>query len=118
MEFIYDSVVEEISGGRGVDTVRVKNLKTNAVKDIPVTGVFIFVGLIPGTDFLKGFVEMDGQGYIKADSEMRTSVPGVFACGDCIVKDLRQVITAAGDGATAAYKAQHYVDRLKGQEYV
>jgi thioredoxin reductase (NADPH) len=118
IEFIYDTVAEEISGTKTVEKLRLKNLKTGVLRDIPVAGVFVFIGLIPGTDFMKGFVDMDADGHIKADCEMRTSREGVFACGDCIAKDLRQVVTAAGDGATAAYKAQHWVDKLKGTEYV
>ena len=118
IEFIYDSVIEEIIGNKTVEKARIKNLKTNAVSELPVSGVFVFVGLVPGTEFLKGYVDMDDMGYIKADLEMRTSKDGVFACGDCIQKDFRQVVTAAGDGATAANKAQHWVDKLKGTEYI
>jgi thioredoxin reductase (NADPH) len=118
MEFIYDSVVEEIAGNKSVEKVRVKNVKTGVQKELPVSGVFVFVGLVPGTGFAKGFVEMDSQGYIKTDLEMRTSVPGVFAAGDCVAKDLRQVVTAAGDGATAAFQAQHWVEKIKGTEYI
>lgn len=118
IEFIYDSIVEEIAGNKTVEKIMTKNLKTGQKKEIPVSGVFIFIGLIPSTEFLKGFITMNEQGYIKTDIEMHTSREGVFACGDCIQKDLRQVITAAGDGATAAYKAQHYVERIKGTEYI
>lgn len=118
MEFIFESVLEEISGVKTVEKIKIKNLKTDALREIPVAGVFVFVGFVPVTEFVKGFVDMDAGGYIKADSEMRTSREGVFACGDCIVKDLRQVVTAAGDGATAAFKAQHWVEKSKGTEYV
>jgi len=118
IEFIFDSIVEEISGTKTVEKIRIKNIKTNATREIPVAGVFVFVGLIPGTEFVKGFVDMDEFGHIRADQEMRTSRDGVFACGDCIVKDLRQVVTAAGDGANAAFKAQHWVEKLKGTEYI
>jgi thioredoxin reductase (NADPH) len=118
INFIYDSVIEEILGGKGVEKIRIKNLKTGAVKEMPVSGVFVFIGLVPGTEFLKGFVDMDDLGYIKADIEMRTSKQGVFACGDCRQKDFRQAITAAGDGATAAFKAIHWVDKIKGTEYI
>jgi thioredoxin reductase (NADPH) len=118
INFIYDSVIEEIMGNRNVEKIRVKNIRTGASNEMPVSGVFIFVGLVPGTEFLKGFVDMDDAGYIKTDLEMRTSRQGVFACGDCIKKDFRQVITAAGDGATAAYKAQHWVEHIKGTEYI
>lgn len=118
IEFIFDTIVEEISGTKNVEKIRLKNLKTGALRELAVTGVFVFVGFIPATGFAKSFVEMDENGYIKADSEMRTSREGVFACGDCIKKELRQVVTAAGDGANAAYKALHYVEKLKGTEYI
>jgi thioredoxin reductase (NADPH) len=66
---------------------------------------------------VKGIVETDEKGYIACDDDMKTSVDGIFACGDVRKKTLRQVVTAAGDGATAAFCAQHYVERLKGVEY-
>jgi thioredoxin reductase (NADPH) len=118
MEFIFNSVLEEIKGDKNVESIKIRNVKTDEERRIDVSGVFIFVGLDPNTDFLKGFVEMNARGYIRADHEMRTSRDGVFVCGDCIEKDMRQVVTAAGDGATAAYKAQHYVERIKGTEYI
>ncbi|HRU38870.1 MAG TPA: FAD-dependent oxidoreductase, partial [Candidatus Goldiibacteriota bacterium] len=117
IEFVLDSVVDEIMGDKTVEKIRVKNLKSGALSEIAVSGVFVFVGLVPGTSFLNGYVELDSQGYVKTDIEMRTSREGVFACGDCVAKDLRQVVTATGDGATAAYKAQHYVEKIKGTGY-
>jgi thioredoxin reductase (NADPH) len=118
INFIFDSVLEEIAGVSGVDRIRISNLKTGVKSDLPVKGVFVFIGLVPNTSFLKGYVDMDEQGYVKTDASMNTSRAGVFACGDCIAKDLRQVVTAAGDGAVASYSAQHYIDRIKGQEYI
>ncbi|HNZ30259.1 MAG TPA: FAD-dependent oxidoreductase, partial [Candidatus Goldiibacteriota bacterium] len=118
ISFIYDSVVTGIFGSKGVDGVKVKNVKTGAESDLKVSGVFVFIGLVPGTEFLKGTLEMDGQGYIKTDADMKTSVEGIFACGDCVSKKLRQAITAAGDGAAAAYSAEHYIEKLEGTEYV
>ncbi len=118
IEFIYDTVVEEIAGDRGVEKVKLKNIKNGKVSDLAVTGVFIFVGLIPNTIFLKGFVKMDEAGYVEVNAEMKTSVSGVFSCGDCNIKTFRQIVTACGDGAVAAYSAQHYVDRVKGTEYI
>lgn len=116
--FAWDSVVEEIIGEDGVTGVRIRNVKDpNRHDDIAVDGVFIFVGLVPNTDLVRGVVNLDEDGYIIADSDMRTSSPGIFACGDCIAKPLRQVITACGDGATAAHSASLYVDEIKGQAY-
>ena len=116
--FAWDSVVEEIIGEDGVTGVRIRNVKDpNRHDDIAVDGVFIFVGLVPNTDLVRGVVNLDEDGYIIADSDMRTSCPGIFACGDCIAKPLRQVVTACGDGATAAHSASLYVDEIKGQAY-
>ena len=87
-------------------------------KTTRLTFLFVFIGLVPGTEFLKGTLEMDAQGYVKTDADMKTSVEGIFACGDCVSKKLRQAITAAGDGAAAAYSAEHYIEKLEGTEYV
>jgi thioredoxin reductase (NADPH) len=116
--FAWDSVVEEILGEDGVTGVRIRNVKDPDRHDhIAVDGVFIFVGLIPNTAVVKGVVKLDDDGYIIADSDMKTSAEGIFACGDCIQKSLRQVVTACGDGATAAHNASLYVDDVKGQAY-
>jgi thioredoxin reductase (NADPH) len=76
-----------------------------------VGGVFFYVGMTPNTDFLGGLVETDPAGFIITDPEMACSRAGVFAAGDVRVKTLRQITTAVGDGATAAYSAQHYLER-------
>ncbi|HEU20211.1 MAG TPA: thioredoxin-disulfide reductase [Deltaproteobacteria bacterium] len=115
--FIWDSVVEEILGDNGVTGLRIRNLKSNDMKELPVDGVFLFIGLLPNTKLVDGLVSRDDDGYIIVDSEMRSSAESVFACGDCIRKSLRQVVTACGDGAVAADSAGLYVDKLKGQEY-
>jgi thioredoxin reductase (NADPH) len=117
IEFVLNSVAEEILGDKNVEGIKIKNLKTGENKILNVKGVFVFIGLNPNTDFLKGFIELDENGYIITDSSMKTSKEGIFACGDCIKKDLRQAITACGDGAVAAFSAQHYVEKLKGIEY-
>lgn len=118
MEFIWNSVVEEIGGGaEGVQKVTIKELPSGRRWEKPCAGVFIFVGMVPNTSFLKGLVEMDPRGYILTDDEMKTSVPGIFACGDARRKLLRQVVTACGDGATAARAAARYVEELRGTSY-
>jgi thioredoxin reductase (NADPH) len=117
IEFIWDSVVEEIAGRDFVEGVRVKNLKTGTVKNIAADGVFVFVGITPNTLIFKGITELDQSGYIITDGNMQTSAKGIFACGDCTSKLLRQVVTACGDGATAAFSAQLYVEALKGEAY-
>jgi len=116
--FAWDSTVEEILGEDVVTGVRIRNIKTSdRHEELPVDGVFIFVGLVPNTAFIKGVVDLDKEGYIITDRDMRTSAEGIFACGDCISKSLRQVVTACGDGATAAHNASLHVDELKGQAY-
>lgn len=112
IEFVWNTTVKEILGKD-----RVEKIKTNQGTTIPCSGVFIFAGLIPNTDFVKGILKLDDYGYIITDSDMRTSQEGVFACGDCRQKSLRQIITACGDGATAAYSCQQYVEKLKGVVY-
>ena len=115
--FAWDSVVEKIDGLDLLQEVRLRNLKTAAAQTLKVDGIFIFVGLNPNTEPFRGQVDLDGKGYIVADAEMRTSAAGVFAAGDCIAKRLRQVVTACGDGATAAFSAQLHVEDLKGEAY-
>ena len=118
INFAWESVVEEILGDSGVTGVKIKNVKTpEKTREIPADGVFMFIGLTPNTKLVEGLVNLDKGGYIIADSDMKTSANGIFACGDCISKSLRQVITACGDGATAANSAELYVDELKGQAY-
>lgn len=116
--FIWDSVPEAIIGdGEKVSSIKIKNLKSGMTSELPVGGVFIFIGLDPNTQLLKDVAELDANGYIKVDRDMRTTAPGIFAGGDCTCKLLRQVVTACGDGATAAFAAQHYIQELKGETY-
>jgi thioredoxin reductase (NADPH) len=84
---------------------------------LPCKGVFIYVGNLPNSQFLKGKLEMDEKGYILTDHDMATSLKGVFACGDVRKKALRQVITACGEGAAAAFSAQQFVEEKKGIAY-
>lgn len=117
IEFVWDSVVEEIHGQKGVDRVTLRNLKNGKREKLACSGAFIFIGLIPNTQMLGEFIQLDKDGYIQTDDEMRTSRPGVFACGDVRKKILRQIVTACGDGAIAAYSAREYVETLKGTSY-
>lgn len=111
---IWDSVVEEIYGDGIVEGVKLKNVKTGEITDYRTDGVFIFVGTRPVSEFVKGIVDMDPKGYIITDAEMKTSVEGIFAAGDVRVTPLRQVITAAADGAIAAISAEKYIDKTFG----
>ncbi len=115
---VWNSVVEEIYGDGIVEGVKLKNVKTGEVTDYPTDGVFVFVGTRPLSGFAKGLIEMDDRGYIITDENMKTSVEGVFAAGDIRVKLLRQVITAAADGAIAAISAEKYIEEtLHNKKY-
>jgi thioredoxin reductase (NADPH) len=110
ISFLWDTVVEEINGGQTVEKVVVKNVKTQEIREIPTEGVFMFIGVIPRTTFLKSVVELDEQGYIITDEACRTSAEGVFAAGDARRGFLKQIATAVGDGATAAFAAEKYLE--------
>jgi len=113
INFLWNSVVQEIKGDKMVQSILVKNIKTNEVKEVQTEGIFLFVGISPKTQFLKGLVQMDEGGYILTNENCETSVKGIFAAGDCRKKLLRQVTTAVGDGATAAFAVEKY---LEGKE--
>ncbi len=106
IEFIWDSVVEEIEGQDQVKSVRVRNVKTGEVTHLPLDGVFIFIGIEPATNFVRDLIETDEQGFIKTDEWMRTSLKGVYAAGDCRLKPLLQIVTAVAEGATAAFAVE------------
>ena len=116
VDIIYNSVVTEIKGDGLVEGMTIKNTETEettefeAAEEDGTFGVFVFIGYIPESDIYEELVDLDEWGYVESDEAMKTSVPGVFVAGDIRPKDLRQVITAAGDGATAAHSAQKYVE--------
>ncbi len=114
IELVLNTVVEEILGDQQVRALRVRNVQTQEVSEIPVSGVFIYIGHIPNTGFLKGFVELDETGHIPTDSNMQTSVPGVFAAGDVRSGSLRQITTSVGDAAIAATRAGEYIEKIFG----
>lgn len=117
IEVIWKTVVKEIMGDSAVEAVRLTNVETDEESILECDGVFLFVGFTPNTAFLGDFLELDDRGYVIADDDMKTSVPGVFACGDARKKLLRQIITACGEAATATFSAELYVDEIKGTSY-
>lgn len=110
IEMLWSHVLKEIKGKTGVEKVILQNLKDNSVRELNVKGVFVFVGINPTTDFVD--VEKDKNGFIKTDQGMQTSVKGIFAAGDCRTTPLKQVSTAVGDGAIAAFMAEKYIEDM------
>jgi thioredoxin reductase (NADPH) len=108
---LYDTVLKEISGEKSVESVTITNLKTNQNYQLKVSGVFIFIGLLPNSSFFTDII-LDKSGYVITDENMNTSVTGVFACGDIRKKQLRQVITAVSDGVQASSSVQHYLENI------
>jgi len=112
--FMWDSVVVKVDGDELLSSMTVKNVKTGelttveADEDDGLFGLFGFIGYNPNSQLFEGMLDME-NGYIKTDDNMHTNIPGVFAAGDIRVKSLRQVVTAAADGAIAAMQAEHYI---------
>ncbi|HEW78390.1 MAG TPA: FAD-binding protein [Phycisphaerales bacterium] len=105
----YSNIATAIEGEGKVQSVRLKNVKTGEEESYPCDGVFIFVGMVPNTGFLTGFVELTEGGFIKCDcAYLRTNVPGVFAAGDCRAGAAMQLATAVGDGVVAAMMLKQY----------
>jgi thioredoxin reductase (NADPH) len=110
IEIIWDTAIDEFKGdGKSVQSVVLRNLKTNETTDFPVDGVFLAIGHIPNTDIFKGKLDLDEQGFLVADRNMHTNIPGVFAAGDVQDKRYKQAITAAGSGCQAAIEAERYI---------
>ncbi len=113
LEFIYDTVVKEIQGDDLVKKAVIENVKTGEVKDLEINGIFPYIGFTPNVDLFNGQIEQDENGFIKTDDKMQTNVKGVYAIGDVRTTPLRQVITAAADGAVAAVYAGRYVEVIE-----
>jgi thioredoxin reductase (NADPH) len=110
VELRLDCALTEIAGQQRVEKARLRNLKTNQQEELACDGVFIFVGMVPNTDFLKGFVDLSAGGFIQCDTAyLRTRVPGVFAAGDCRVGAAMQLVTAVADGVNAAMWMKNYL---------
>jgi thioredoxin reductase (NADPH) len=109
---VLNSIVKEITGNNQVEKIKIENVKTNEISFLDCSGIFIYAGHKPNTDFLKNIVQTDANGYIITDADMRTNIAGVFAAGDIRKKFLRQVVTAVGDGATAAMAVEKYMNEI------
>ncbi len=116
--FMWDSVVEEVNGEELLTSMVIRNTKTGelstyeADEDDGLFGLFGFIGMIPNSGLFEGIIDME-RGYIKTDDNMRTNIPGVYAAGDIRVKSLRQVVTAAADGAIAAMQCEKYIAEME-----
>ncbi len=114
INFVWDTVVDEIVGNGTVEAARLVNRKTGEAQDRPIDGVFIFIGHIPNTGLFKDQLDLDDQGYLVVDRYMHTNVPGVFAAGEVADPHFRQVITSAGMGAAAAMEASRFLEDQEG----
>lgn len=110
---IWNSVVTEITGEDKVESIKLQNTSTNEEQELSVDGVFVAVGILPNTELFQGILALDENGYIQAGEDGKTSVSGIFAAGDVRTKPLRQIITAASDGANAVTSVQEYLIQWK-----
>ncbi|MBM11814.1 MAG: thioredoxin-disulfide reductase [Chloroflexi bacterium] len=107
VKFLWSHVVEEFRGDQALDRALVKDLKTDKTYEYPMAAAFIYVGFHPNTEYLQGLLELDAGGHVCTDINMRTKIPGVYACGDARAESTRQLGAAVGDGITAALAAFH-----------
>ncbi|NLN34645.1 MAG: thioredoxin-disulfide reductase [Candidatus Cloacimonetes bacterium] len=119
MEFIWDTVVQEIHGEERVGQLELVNRKSKEISMLPVDGVFIYVGILPNNELLESRIELDSAGFVLTDDHMHTNIPGIYAAGDLRHTVLRQVVTATSDGAVAAWSAEKWIienyDALEGE---
>ena len=113
VEILWDTVAEEIAGEESVKSLALKNVKTGGKKRLDVDGVFVAVGIVPESGLFRTLADCDEKGYVIADEDTVTSLPGFFAAGDIRTKKLRQIITAAADGANAITSVQEYLLNFK-----
>jgi len=115
IDFIWDTVINKVQGEKKVEAVSLKNLKTNQEREFKTDGVFVFVGHDPETKYIGDFVKLDEKGYVIGDPvTMKTSREGVFAAGEVRTGAVKQLVTACGEGCTAALSAQYYLENLGG----
>lgn len=112
IEILWNSVVTKIDGEHKVESIQIENVDSHVDKTLQVDGIFIAVGTKPVSDLLKGRLEMDDQGYIKAGEDGVTNLPGIFAGGDGRTKNLRQVVTAVADGANCVQSVERYLQKI------
>ncbi len=113
IKFQWDSIPTHIIGEKNVEGLEIKNVKTDKRKVLNVQGIFAAVGVVPNSSIVRGIVELNERGFIKTNQKMETSVPGIYAIGDVRDTPLRQVVTAAGNGAVAEFSAENYIKSLE-----
>jgi thioredoxin reductase (NADPH) len=114
LEFIWDSIVEEVKGDTKVHSLALKNVKTGEKSDLEVSAVFVFIGFHPNSGLLPKDIKKNDQGYLITDFKMETSIPGIYACGDVREQLVRQITNAVGDGTTAAMAAVYRIEEMEG----
>jgi thioredoxin reductase (NADPH) len=112
LELVWDTIPTRIVGSTAVEALALKNVKSGSESTLPVQGIFVFIGYSPNNNLLKDIVELDDSGFVITNGDMQTTIPGVFAAGDIRSKLLRQVSTAVGEGAAAAFAAERYMENL------
>ena len=117
IEFVWDTIVTEITGNGTVESVQVKNVKSDEVSTLRTEGVFVYIGHYPNSQLFSDKLEMNEHGYLITDGRTCTSVPGVFAAGEIADPVFRQVVTSAGDGCRAAIQAERYLAELEDRAY-
>lgn len=114
IELVWDTVVTSINGNDAVESLGIRNVKTNEESDLSVQGVFIYIGYNPNTEFVSGLVNLDPENYLITNDKMETSVRGIYSAGDVRAKTVKQITTAVGEGAIAAIEAEKYIEENFG----
>lgn len=115
VEIIWNNVIEEICGEDMVEEIVIQNVNTKEIRHIAANGIFIAIGNLPNSQIIQNMAETDAQGYVKASEDCKTSVSGIFAAGDVRTKQLRQVVTAASDGANAITSVERYLNESENR---
>lgn len=113
IDFIWDSTIEEITGGEKVEAVKIRSVKDGSIRSLSCGGVFVFVGNEPNTGFLGNMFSVDAGSHIETDGNMATAIGGIYAIGDVRKDSFRQIATAVGEGVTAAIAARHWIEGLR-----
>jgi len=116
IKFIMESVITGFHGNENIQSIDIKNLRSGRTKPFKTDGVFIFIGYLPNTEFLKDKIELNKRGEIVVKPDMSTNIKGVYAAGDSIAKSFRQITTAVGDGTIAALAVSNYLNEVKSKQ--